>query len=216
MGTVLILAGILGLAGYGMVSQLGSRAEPVPVGGVVDLALEGVSRLKIDGLWQIEVVSAAAAGRSVGLELPERGVRSERDGDTLELENRGGGRRSARIILSQLRSIEIDGASDISLAGFSSDTLEIDIDGAGSLSARDLRVDRLDLSSDGAVRIDLRESLVTNAALDVDGAASLQLQMAGGILEGELDGAAVLSFSGPVSAERIDTGGLGSVQRVGE
>lgn len=219
--SILLVAGILGLAGFGIAGRLQQAPELMitevsgeRVSG--ELQIAGVSRLVVDGSWEIRVLATDSAGRGPIVELPESGVRYRIDDDTLELDTVGVGRREAVLVLSRLEAVEIDGASDITLVGFESDRLRIEVDGAGRLVAQELQIENLELSTDGAAQVDFASARITNATVDVDGAASIALGMAGGGLEGRMDGAAILTYSGEVASENVRVNGLGAVRRSGD
>ncbi len=193
------------------------RSESGPVESV-PYDLSAFDSIEVDGAWDL-VISQGEQSVEIQSSRSARDALVVRvDGDTLRLDLRGGFRSigsdlEATIVMPDLEQLEIDGAADITFRGFDLDELLLEVDGAASIEGLDSRVDRLELDVDGAARVDLRDVSVVDADVNLDGAGKLDITMAGGELEGEVNGVGTVTWGGELTLESIDIDGIGSVQR---
>ena len=119
----------------------------------------------------------------------------------------------ARIIMPDLKSLDISGATDLDFNGFEGDHLNISISGAGNVEGRDGRYRDLDLNMSGAGNVDMRDVIFVDARVNMSGAGNVNLGMDGGILSGNLSGFGNIEYYGSVSDEHVNVSGFGKVHR---
>jgi Putative auto-transporter adhesin, head GIN domain len=122
------------------------------------------------------------------------------------------GHVQATIVMPELAAIHLAGASELSLDGFTGDTLAITTSGATEIDGTDSRFANLDLTVSGAGDVNLSEMLVDNARVILSGAGDVDLNMNGGELTGSVAGAGDLTYSGTVSRQDVAVSGFSSVE----
>ena len=176
--------------------------------------------LKISGAWEVSLVRSDEY--SVRAEFPESVMdrhRISESGGTLRLDVshlRISGRMrpaSVTVYMPELEKVDVDGAVDLNIDGFSCGRLDLGLDGAGNIVGDDCGIEDLRLESNGAVNVDFSGSEVENADVYIGGAGNIALNMAGGSLTGQLDGFANLEYSGEVSRLAVEKDGIGSISR---
>lgn len=125
----------------------------------------------------------------------------------------GGQNRSlrARIVMPNLQALNITGASDMHLIGFSGDNLNVTISGAGNIEGNAGHYNNLNLTLSGAGKVNLRDMKFANARLILSGAGSVDLGMDGGVLSGNLSGFGHVTYYGTISDNRLNISGFGKV-----
>ena len=128
---------------------------------------------------------------------------------------KGGQRKnfSARIVMPKLDSLEISGASNLDLYGFTGKQLDIIISGAGNLEGERGRYENLNLTMSGAGNVDMRDMVFTDAQVNLSGAGNVNLGMDGGVLSGNLSGFGNIEYYGSVKDERVNISGFGKVHQ---
>jgi hypothetical protein len=192
-----------------------------------DLRLSGFTRIDARGSWEVSITQGQ--DWSVKLDYPddiEDQLRVRTEGDRLVLSYErpnagwwrgfGGGDRGrgvrAEIVMPALESVDIAGASEFMLSGFSGEKLSITASGAVDLNGRDSRFDELILIVSGAGDVNFGEVVVDDAQVVLSGAADVTLNMNGGRLSGTLSGAGKVRYRGSVSAQSIVASGFTSVE----
>jgi len=168
----------------------------------------------------------------VDLEYPgdfDKKIRVEMKGDHLILdpglrgtghwnwkwwEMNGNKRFSARIVMPELDTLNITGATDLEFDGFSGEHLHITISGAGNIEGDDGQYRDLRLTMSGAGNVDMHEMDFEDAQVILSGAGNVSLRMNGGILSGNLSGFGNIEYYGRVSEERVNISGFGKVRNV--
>lgn len=107
--------------------------------------------------------------------------------------------------------IDSSGSSKITMSGDTFANLGIDLSGGGQLTARGSEIANFSLEAQGASKVDLGDSKVTNATIDLSGASYLKINMNGGSLKGEANGASKVVYSGEVRTQEITTHGASSI-----
>lgn len=119
----------------------------------------------------------------------------------------------ARIVMPKLKSVEISGATNLDLNGFTGEHLDILISGAGNLDGERGRYESLTLTMSGAGNVDLRDMVFTDAMINLSGAGNVNLGMDGGVLSGNLSGFGNIEYYGSVKDEKVNVSGFGKVHR---
>ena len=117
------------------------------------------------------------------------------------------------ITIPDLREITFTGLGNIHLYDFDLDVLEINNSGASNIEADNVTINQLNLIVNGAANAELSNISVTNCQLDISGAANIELKMSGGVLSGQISGAANVVYSGTVSEESVNVSGIGSLKK---
>ena len=108
-----------------------------------------------------------------------------------------------------LKSIEIDGSSDISLKGLSSNSFNISLDGTGDIKAegsvRDLTID-----VDGSGSVNTKALQADNVSIDVDGSTNVTVT-ANTKLDVTIDGVSNVTYYGNPSSINKSVDGVGTV-----
>jgi hypothetical protein len=184
--------------------------------------LSGFDRVDARGMWEIEIKQGTAW--DVALAYPDNtedrpDVRVEDGRLILESERRrwswfGGGDDAtleATITMPALEGIDLSGASELTLSGFSGETLEITASGATEIDGSNGSYRELQLVVSGAGDVNLGELVVVDARVVLSGAGDIVLNMNGGVLSGTVSGAGQIRYRGTVSEENVVTSGFSSV-----
>ena len=118
---------------------------------------------------------------------------------------------TARIVMPELETLDIAGASNLEFNGFSGDKLIIITAGASNIEGDGGDYQELTLTMSGAGNVDMRDMSFVDANVIISGAGNVQLEMAGGVLSGVLSGFCNVEYYGKVSDERVKISGFGKV-----
>jgi hypothetical protein len=188
--------------------------------------LSGFDRIDARGMWEVELRQGTAW--DVALSYPENAadrldVRVEDGRLILEEKGRGwswfGGndvRLEASITMPALASVDLSGASELTLSGFSGDRLDLTASGATEINGSNGSYRELRLVVSGAGDVDLNEIVVDDARVVLSGAGDIKLNMNGGVLAGSVSGAGHIAYRGAVREENVVTSGFSSVDAVDE
>ena len=182
--------------------------------------LNGFDKVDASGKWEIELVQGDQWKVEINLDEFEEGdIGAFVTEQELILKQRSkpwvwkiSSTPTARIEMPNLSGLDVSGAAEVEIDGFTGSKLNIDASGAVELSALSGRYDDLLLDGSGAVRVNFKDLTVTNAYVDVSGATDINLSMDGGKLTGEISGAGSLDYYGQVSEQNIEISGAGSVK----
>jgi hypothetical protein len=108
-----------------------------------------------------------------------------------------------------LRSLLVDGASDVNLQGISSDSLEISLDGTGDIVAKG-KVKKLTINIDGAGDVNTKALQADNVSIDVDGTADVKVT-ANKALDVTIDGVSDVTYYGHPASINKTIDGVGEV-----
>jgi len=189
--------------------------------------LSGFDRVDARGMWEIEITQGS--GWDVVLTYPQDtqdqlDVRVENGRLILEEEGREWswfgpfGRTdddqtlTATIVMPALESIDLSGASELTVSGFSGEKLEITASGAIEIDGTNGSYRELQLVVSGAGDVDLGEIVVDDANVVLSGAGEITLNMNGGELSGTVSGAGEIRYHGTVREENVVTSGFSSVE----
>ena len=175
--------------------------------------------VRVDGKWEVNIEHSDEFFVELTIRTrKKKGTRVDVIDSTLVLENsdtaerRGSRERyEARIGMPALKSLRIEGPSNVDIRGFDEESLDVFIGGLGDVHAHDSRTDMLTLSLDGLGHAELQGLESVDARVDIEGAGVVLLTMNGGSLEGSIDGLGVIRYRGPVSGEAIHIDGGGRV-----
>jgi hypothetical protein len=113
-----------------------------------------------------------------------------------------------------LEGVDLSGASELALSGFSGTKLDITASGATEIDASGGSYRDLTLIVSGAGNVDLSEIVVDDARVVLSGAGDIKLNMNGGELSGTVSGAGHIRYRGTVREENVVTSGFSSVDAV--
>lgn len=119
---------------------------------------------------------------------------------------------AARIIMPNLRAVNIKGATDFYFSGFQGEHLDITVSGAGNLEGEKGSYEKLTLKMSGAGNVEIDDIKFVNAEVRISGAGNVELTMDGGVLSGDLSGFGNITYYGTIKAERINVSGFGNVE----
>ena len=195
-------------------SATGGSSESRTLGELTpQVDLNGIEGVFVRGGWDIRIYETDDPDLSVSVtERHADRVTVGRRGEVLTLmvaenTNYAGARFEAAVGLPSFSELEIVGLGNIEIRGLDIDELDVTVEGAANLIARDTTIETLLLSLDGAGNIDFSESPATNATVDIAGLANVAILMAGGVLDGRIEGLGRVTYSGNVSEQRIETDG---------
>jgi hypothetical protein len=224
-----VVAGVIGaialvIVAIGVWVRFGAPQLPELSGDRTTRAYEfmGFDGVAVSGQWQITMERGDSWRVTVDVPLEVvDSVRVEQDGGRLSLSSERGFRfgdfdddeMKATVTMPALTSIELSGASTLSLSGFEGDRLSLTSSGASEVRAANGRFDALTLVMSGAGNVDLDDVAVTNADIRVSGAGNVKLNMAGGRLTGHMSGAGNLEYRGTVSEQSVTTSGIVNIRR---
>jgi len=76
-----------------------------------------------------------------------------------------------------LKSLTVDGASDITVDNYSLDSLSLNIDGASDILFNSNNINKLSINADGSYDINLLNSKVKNAYIKADGSGDIKINI---------------------------------------
>jgi hypothetical protein len=215
-----VIGGQLASGEYSEETPRAQRSGPV---ASVSRDFSGFDRIDARGMWEVNVTQ----GDSWDVELSysenaedRLDVRVENGRLVLEDAMRGwswfGGRDreaiEANITMPALESVDLAGASELTLSGFSGDQLDITASGAIEINGSGGNYRQLTLIVSGAGDVDLDEMVFNDARVVLSGAGDVKLNMNGGVLAGSVSGAGHISYRGTVREENVATSGFSSVE----
>jgi hypothetical protein len=206
---------------YSEESPRPQRSGPV---ASISRDLSGFDRVDARGMWEITV--GQSDDWDVALSYSENqadrlDVRVENGRLVLEEKGRNwswfrpGNRETieATITMPALEGIDLAGASELTLSGFTGDQLDITASGATEINGSDGSYRSLTLIVSGAGDVDFDEMVFDDARVVLSGAGDIKLNMNGGVLAGSVSGAGQISYRGTVREENVATSGFSSVER---
>lgn len=184
------------------------------------MELKDFDRVEIGGMWTVQIIQSESF--SVELSYPkmyENRLLVEVDGSTLLLDYKGDNisfqdkeESSAIVRMPSLVQLGIEGIADVRIEGFDENRMQIDVEGASEVMAYSSTVDTLKVALEGVGNVNLEGLVSVDAEVHLEGLGQINLSMAGGILEGSLEGLGTIVYGGAVREENIEVDGLGSVK----
>lgn len=165
-------------------------------------------RIKRSSEYSIEVI--AAENTMKNLKMSKSGERLVLSLGRLRRDNR---KIIAEISMPGIEELDIVLPSTVTISGFGLDFLKIAMSGAGKVTGINNRIEKLEITSQGASDINFSKSEVVNARLTASGATRINLNMAGGILEGNLSGVSSVTYSGTIIENRLIASGASVIKR---
>ena len=199
----------------------------------------GFSKVEVSHAFQVDIVQGDSYRVLVRIDDNlEQHLRVEKRGDTLIIglkPLRGYNLRratmEAQVRMPELTGIEVSGASDVKIGGFTSNkNFDVELSGASSLegeiTADDVRIEasgasqarlvgeanNLRLDASGASNIDLKDFPVFDAEIELSGASEAEVVLSG-TLNIDVSGASRLYYGGNPTIRRIDLSGASSIKR---
>lgn len=196
----------------------GTQTFPIGVEGTKTLAYEDFEELSFRGSWKVLVKQGVAYSVEIG--SPSAGnfqIVVGKQGRRLEfvIHGRGigwnGAGATATITVPRLSAIEAQGSMDAVVEGLNADTLSLELSGGSNLVISSGTVGKLVAELNGAYQVDLATVSVRDAQVEANGAGLVELNMNGGSLQGHVNGAVTLHYTGSVSGVNVSTSGMSSV-----
>lgn len=194
-------------APFGTAPAAGESTE-IPIGDC--------KAVEASGIWDIELSQGKAQLRLYAAPEQAKNVEIVQDGATLRLKTRnvlGSGYRVG-LSLPSLERLDLRGGARVALGKSKLPALAVAVDGAGNIVVDDCTIGDLRLDCRGTSVVDAGGSRIANAHVALSGVVNVTLGMAGGVLDGSLDGAGRLLYSGELASQTVRVGGLGSVERL--
>jgi len=201
--------------------------------------IRGFDRVDISHAFQVRIVQSDSYRVEVRVDdnLREH-LRVEKRGDTLLIglepfrnSNLRDAIMEADVHMPELRGLEVSGASDVRLSGFTAGRdFELDVSGAssveGEITVRDVSMEvsgasrirlrgeagELELDVSGASDLDLSDFPVSDARIKLSGASEAEVVLRG-TLDIEASGASRLYFGGSPVMGRVELSGASSIKR---
>lgn len=147
-------------------------------------------------------------------------LKIEQKGETLHFSDKrfvkGGSGRDynyqVEITMPDLDLIEFTGMGNVLLKDFNLDEVHIVNSGASNIGAENVSIEKLNLIIAGAASVEFSRINIQNCYLDINGAANIELNLTGGELTGQVNGAASVVYTGNVSSEIVQVSGIGSLE----
>jgi hypothetical protein len=205
-----------------------------------DMEFKGFTKVEVSSAFQVEITRADAFRTRFMVDdnlVPY--LRVKQHGETLEIGMKPGhsyncskGCLRAVIEMPDLRSLELSGATDAKVNGFSSERLELELSGASSLrgdfQAGKVEMDlsgashleltgnagELDLDASGACEVELKKMPIQIAKVDLSGASDVTLNVSES-LSVDASGASTLTYLGTPVMKSMETSGASSIRQGG-
>ena len=115
------------------------------------------------------------------------------------------------IVVPSLESVDLHGAGDIDISGFTGSSFSFNLSGAGNLTM-DGEVDDLEVRVSGAGNIDTRKLEAQNVEVSISGAGNAKVY-ASNSLNGRVSGVGNLSYYGDPEHKKTQVSGLGHIRK---
>lgn len=172
------------------------------------------SKIDVGGVFEVEIV--AQKDFSVQIEADDnllQYIETEVSGDTLEIKTnkRISSKNPIRVKVSapNIESLEVSGASKVSLANLKNESLNVDASGASKLKV-DGETKDLTIDMSGASRLDAENLKAENVNVDASGASNANVFVSGD-LKADLSGASHVTYLGNPQNLQKKTSGASSV-----
>ncbi len=178
--------------------------------------LKGFKGVEVGGVFHVEIT----AGKDFEVEIETDDnllplIKTEVDGDVLEIESEGrispSGKIIVRISAPDINELDVSGAANVSLNGLKNSGLAVDSSGASKVKIAG-ETAKLTAETSGASKIDAEDLRVVDASIDGSGASHVEINVSGE-LTADLSGASKVVYSGTPSAVHKKTSGAGSVSQ---
>ncbi|MBO8130808.1 MAG: DUF2807 domain-containing protein [Candidatus Marinimicrobia bacterium] len=113
-----------------------------------------------------------------------------------------------KLSLSHIEKIEVSCPSCINIKNFSLKSLEILIGEAGKIKGTNNYIKNLKITSKIAGNIDFKNCHIVNAVLNLNGKNRVEINMAGGVLRGHVDGSSIITYYGNIKEHKLVSLGL--------
>ena len=154
-----------------------------------DFDIDGFDEIRIVGGWDVLVI--AEDEFRVSVDAGEKAVDDlvvKKQGDALYLGQDYRGLKnshefhgaSATVYMPVLKDVDVDGAVNLNIEGFTGERVSFRLDGAGQIIGEDCVFEDLKVRSNGAVNFDFSGSDTENVDVNIDGAGNVELNMTGG------------------------------------
>jgi hypothetical protein len=171
--------------------------------------------IEVGGVFEVEVI--AQKEFSVEVEADDnllQFIKTEVRGGTLEIstEKRISTKERIRIRISapDIESVQVSGASKLSLANLKNDSLKVDASGASKIKI-DGETGNLEVELSGASKLDAENLKSENVNVDGSGASSASVNVSGD-LKADLSGASKVTYTGSPRNLEKSTSGASSVK----
>lgn len=178
-------------------------------------ALADFTAIEVGGAFEVEVV--AQKEFSVEIEADDNLlplIETEVRGGTLEISTKqrisSKQRLRVRISAPNIESVQVSGASKLSLANLKNDSLKVDLSGASKVRV-DGETRNLEIEMSGASKVDAENLKAENVTVDASGASSAAVSVSGD-LKADLSGASNVTYTGNPRNLQKSTSGASSVR----
>jgi hypothetical protein len=215
---VLLLAALAAACGYTNI-RIGDEGDRVEGSGnrkTERREVAGFDRLLVEGAYRVEV--AVGSAPSVEIEADDNLlplIRTEVEGGRLRVHSeRGMGTKTLprlRITTTDVRDIELPGASEFALTGVRNESLRISVPGASRLRAEG-ETGRLEVELSGAGLIDAEALRARQVKASCSGAGSITVY-ATESLDATVSGVGIVNYAGNPPSVNSNVSGLGKVSK---
>jgi hypothetical protein len=171
--------------------------------------------IEVGGIFEVEVV--AQKEFSVEVEADDnllQFIRTEVKGGTLEISTEKKisprGRIHVRVSAPDIESLQVSGASKLSLANLKNDSLKVDASGASKIKV-DGETKNLEIELSGASKIEAEALMAENVNVAGSGASCASVNVSGD-LKADLSGASKVTYAGSPRNLEKSTSGASSVR----
>lgn len=179
--------------------------------------LDGFTGVAANGAWELMIHEGAhyAVSVSVPEDLANR-VSVRTQGPMLVLGLKPGTTLTGQplrteITMPVLSDVRLSGANRATFVGFSGRRLSVECSGAAEVTGSGPGYQTAIIKASGASSVTFRSLPIVDVEVQLSGAGHAELEMNGGRLEGQLSGAATVTYSGSVTAQAIETSGIANV-----
>ncbi len=177
--------------------------------------LSGFSAIDVSGAFEVEIV--AQKDFSVEVEADDNlleFIKTEIKGDTLKIKStkrlKSSGPLKVRITVPNIESLDLSGASKVTLANLNSDSLHLDSSGASKITIEGI-TKSFEIEMSGASKLDAENLKAENVSVDSSGASSAHVYVTNE-LKANLSGATNVTYSGSPKSVQKKASGASSVR----
>ncbi len=118
---------------------------------------------------------------------------------------------TVKITMPELLAVNSSGGAKITLEGFNSKYLHLNLEGGAWVSGSNCEFENFFVNSSGALNLTFEKIETVNADVQISGAGNLVLNMAGGVLSGDVSRAVNVEYYGD-ARQKISASGLSNIR----
>jgi len=172
--------------------------------------IRNFNSLKIEGFWRLKIIKGKSFSLSlkapqnmlnyVNIDISQKTLILKQDYFSTNVFSN----IELLVSMPSLRHIYIKGINNIEFSGFKEDQLAIEASGFTEIESKNSYIENIKFTGSGVIGYELGASTVVNAFFSLKGLGTINLNMAGGNLEGRISKNINIDYKGEVNLKNIN------------